>query len=68
MKALDFRVPTRVFFGNGKLRRKWYEKPGTGNDSTMARYAIMATNNENYSNLLKIGGLSRFNFNWGGRR
>jgi alcohol dehydrogenase class IV len=23
---------------------KWHEKPGTGNDSTMARYAIMVTN------------------------
>jgi alcohol dehydrogenase YqhD (iron-dependent ADH family) len=63
MKAFDFSVPTRVFFGNGELRRKWHEKPGTGNDSTMARYAIMVTNNENYSILLKIGGLSRFKFN-----
>jgi alcohol dehydrogenase YqhD (iron-dependent ADH family) len=60
MKAFDFSVPTRVFFGNGELRRLQETAPTAG---TMAPYATMVTNNENSFILLKIGGLSRFNFN-----
>jgi alcohol dehydrogenase YqhD (iron-dependent ADH family) len=54
MKAFDFSVPTRVFFGNGELRRL---------QETAPTAATMVTNNENSFILLKIGGLSRFNFN-----
>ncbi|MGO9310276.1 MAG: hypothetical protein ACLQDL_14805 [Spirochaetia bacterium] len=28
---------------------KWHEKPGTGNDSTVARYSIVVTNDETLS-------------------
>lgn len=47
---------------------KWRENPGARDDSTTAGFAILAIDRDDPFVSWKIGGLSRFNFDRGGRR
>jgi hypothetical protein len=66
MKAFDFSLPARAFFGSVESRRLQVTAPTIGKRA-MTGCAIMSKGGEDHFVLLKIGGLSRFKFNQGGR-